>query len=125
MRQFVRRCFVLSGVSLALAGCLSPTLPLPPPVQPEVEPVGNGQYELRGEIPDPGFVLFLNKRTNVVNGALTDRKYTVVISAQPKDAMQLWYESGNEVSDIVEFEIPESQDPPAGDAGAPPADGTN
>ena len=117
MRHFARRFVLLASVSLLVAGCLSPTLPLPPPVAPEVEKIGPGQYMLHGEIPTRGFVNFLNKRTGQGVLALTDREYHVEISALPKDPMQVWYETDEEKSDVVPFEIPDDPEPPAGTGG--------
>jgi hypothetical protein len=117
MRQFARRFVLLAGASIVVSGCLSPTLPLPPPVEPEVEQVGTGQYLLHGEIPEPGLVFILNKRTDDIYGKRTDKEYFVPIAALPKDPMQLWYQVGNEVSDIVEFDIPDLP-APSGTGGA-------
>jgi hypothetical protein len=126
MRALSRRFFLaaaLCSVALSTAGCLSPTLPLPPPSPPDIEQVGSGQYTLRGTIPEPGFVLTLNHRTNAVTGARVDDIYQLSIQAQPGDSMQLWYETAADISDIVEFEIPKDAKPApaptASDAGAP------
>jgi hypothetical protein len=117
-----RRWFLGAAASVLVAGCLSPTLPLPPPSAPDIQEVGSGQYVLTGIIPEPGFVLVLNKRTNAVNGTLSSGEYSVPVQARPADAMQLWYESGTDVSDIVEFEIPaESRSTTPADAGASPS----
>ena len=126
MRLISRRFVLWAAAGVLASGCLSPTLPLPPPAVPDIKDVGSGQYELSGTLPEPGFVLALNKRTNVVSGQLATEAYVIRIEAQPEDPMQLWYETGtNDVSDIVEFAIPKTRTvaPPdsgtggAGDAG--------
>jgi len=113
MRHFARRFVLLASVSIVVAGCLSPTLPLPPPVAPEVEKTGPGQYMIHGEIPNPGLVYILNLRTETIDGVRTDRKYDVPVEALPKDPMQVWYEMDDEKSDVVPFEIPDDPPPPA------------
>jgi hypothetical protein len=118
MQRLARRGFLAAAAGLLLVGCLSPTLPLPPPSRPDIAQVGTNEYQLTGTIPSPGFVLVLNKRTNVVNGELATEAYSIRVQAQPEDGMQLWYESGTDVSDIVEFDIPA----PAPGSALPPQD---
>ena len=131
MRQFARRFVLLAGASIVVAGCLSPTLPLPPPVEPEIELVGTGQYLLTGEIPEPGIVFVLNQRSGDGGLKLTDKKYAILVNALPKDPMQVWYQVGSDVSDIEEFEIPDAPAPsgtggsPSGTGGASGAGGGN
>src|SRR5262249_40147004 len=105
-----------------LAGCLSPTLPLPPPAKPDIEQVGTGEYRFTGTVPTAGFVYILNKRTE--SGGLditteSNKAYDITLSAAPNDPMQIWYQAGDAVSDIQPFETPEGLPPPPPDAGTP------
>jgi hypothetical protein len=116
------------GVGALLAGCLSPTLPLPPPSQPEVEQVGPGQYELRGSLPMPGTVYVRNERTELLFGKKVDQLYRLVVEAQPGDLMGLWYEASSETefygdrSGTISFQIPDTPTLPP-DGGTPPDGG--
>jgi hypothetical protein len=125
-----RRAFLVLGAGAFLgASCLSPTLPLPPPGEPNVEQVGQNQYRLSGKVPAPGFVAALNLRTQGLDGQETsDGRYSFVVIAEPTDRLRLWYAHDNENSTPVEFVIerllstaPGQSDPDAGgsDAGSP------
>lgn len=120
MSSASRRTVLLALGALAAPACLSPTLPLPPPDRPDVEPIGSGQYRLTGAIPVAGTVLVLNPRTDLVHGQVADLAYDFVIPAEVGDVLYLWYEAGLESSDAARFEI-EDPSPPVPDAGA--ADG--
>lgn len=102
-----RRLLVCALAGLALSACLSPTLPMPPPAPPDVQRVGQGQYELSGQLYDQGdLVLALNVRTGEVTGQLAKPSYRFVVSAEPGDSMSLWYVDGLRSSEATEFEIP-------------------
>jgi hypothetical protein len=117
-----RRVLLWAVPGLFAAACLSPTLPLPPPAVPEVQQIGQGQYQLTGSLPVPGTVLVLNQRTRIIKGQgdVLDL-YQMVVTAAPGDAMVIWYESGNDKSDERPFVIDQSLSPPP-DAGPPPTD---
>lgn len=103
-----RRALVWTLLGAAVSACLSPTLPMPPPSPPDVEPVGQGQYRLRGGLPESGTVLVLNFRTERVDGQLAnDAVYDFTVPALPGDHMQLWYVNGNDASEAVGFDIPQ------------------
>jgi hypothetical protein len=106
------------GIGALLAGCLSPTLPLPPPSQPEVEQVGQGQYELRGSLPMPGTVYVRNERTFDMFGKHgVEQLYQFIVEAEPGDVMSLWYEASDtsqfygDRSQPITFEIPDAVPP--------------
>ena len=110
MPRYGRRRFavVAALVSLAMGACLSPTLPLPPPRQPDVERVGQGQYRLSGEVPEAGRAEAMNDCTGLIYGIRTleeDMSYSFVVQAAPGDRMQFWYQSGGKTSDSVFFVI--------------------
>lgn len=100
---------VLALVGLALAGCLSPTLPLPPPSKPDVEgPDQQGQVTLDGYVPQSDTaVVAINHRTGEIRGQIVgnDGHYRFAIGAQIGDLMELWYTIGDEQSPAVKFII--------------------
>jgi hypothetical protein len=118
-----RRALLWGLPGLLVVSCISPTLPLPPPAPPDVEQIGQGQYRLEGVIPFSGTVLVLNQRTRLVYGKVVDDVYSLDVLAEPGDDMTLWYESGQDVSDITDFVIDENT--PFVDAGANPDAGTD
>lgn len=113
------------GIGAFLAGCLSPTLPLPPPEPPEVEQIGHGVYELRGSLPMPGTVYVRNERTSLIVGKPVEQLYRLIVEAEPGDLMGLWYEASDtsqfygDRSATISFEIPETSTTPPPDGGAP------
>jgi hypothetical protein len=100
---------VLVGAALAVAGCLSPTLPLPPPNEPQVSQVSEGVYLLSGGVPPRSEVYAYNARTSFIDGQATDEsgKYAFEIQAAPGDSIELWYSKGAKDSQITRFEIPD------------------
>src|SRR5260221_13243204 len=107
MRRFSRRMLLAwAALGAVVEGCISPTLPLPPPDAPDVSRIGEGQYRLRGSLPIPASrVLVQNTRTTVVVGKGPLQIYDLVVGAQPGDLMLLWYETNTEVSTFVPFQI--------------------
>jgi len=93
MRRVPRR-WLLFGAGALVAGCLSPTLPLPPPTQPEVRRVGQSVYELRGSLPTAGTVYVENESSGLVFGKTVLVFYRFNVQAEPGDSMTLWYEAG-------------------------------
>lgn len=108
MSACVRRSLLLVSVLLA-AGCLSPTLPLPPPGRPDVTEVSPGTYRLTGGVPPRSEVYAYNLRTQLINGQATDETgaYSFTIEAEPRDVIELWYSSGTRESQTTEFQIPD------------------
>lgn len=131
MRRAFRRVLLCLGVGVLFAGCLSPTLPLPPPSPPDVSKVGDGEYELRGSLPMAGTVYVRNERSS--SGVLKDVDsgllYQFVVGAQPGDVMALWYEASDtsqfygDRSQTIEFEIKDSVPPATSSDGGTRADG--
>ena len=115
MRCVTRRVLLCFGIGALLTGCLSPTLPLPPPEPPEVEHVGVGLYELRGSLPMPGSVYVRNERTGDITGKeRVEQLYRFTVEAEPRDVMGLWYEASpttefyGDRSGTISFEIPDT-----------------
>ncbi len=100
----------LGALCALVVGCLSPTLPLPPPAQPEITgPNDQGLVTLSGTVDRPeATVLALNERTAHIDGTFADKagRYAFQVEAQPGDPMKLWWEFGKEVSDQQGFRIP-------------------
>jgi hypothetical protein len=125
MRRFLgfsRRALLSVAAAAFVSACLSPTLPLPPPSDPDVSKVGEGRYRLQGTVPVSGTVLARNTQTNLVYGQLVETRYDFVVVAEPGDDMVLWLDDGTGgTSDLVDFTIPGA---PA-DGGAPTDGGTD
>lgn len=109
MRPLPRRTVLawagVSGVSVLVPSCLSPTLPLPPPTAPDGLDIGNGQFRLRGSIPVFGSVLVRNERTAEIFGRASVLEYQLDVNAIPTDTMVLWYEVGGDNSSPVVFRL--------------------
>jgi hypothetical protein len=123
MRCGSRRVLLCFGIGALLAGCLSPTLPLPPPSKPDVEKIDYGVYEVSGTLPMPGTVYVRNERTSDIFGKNNvEQLYRLIVEAEPRDVMGLWYEASDtsqfygDRSATISFEIPD-------DVPATPADG--
>ena len=116
------------GIGALVAGCLSPTLPLPPPSRPEVGQIEYGVYEVRGSLPMPGTVYVRNERTSRIVGEPVEQLYRLIVEAEPRDLMGLWYEAGDtsqfygDRSATIAFEIPDTPATLPPDGGSP-ADG--
>lgn len=130
MRRASRRVVLFLGAGALLAGCLSPTLPLPPPSPPDVKQLGQGQYELSGSLPMAGTVFVQNDRTQLVYGETVEQLYRFKVSADPGDSMSLWYEASDTSQfygdrsqtisfqiDNPEFAVPDAGPHPDGGAG--------
>jgi hypothetical protein len=105
MSTRARRTWIV-GVALTLAGCLSPTLPLPPPANPTVVDQGNGTVELSGSVEAQSQVLALNNSSNEIIGQNTETgAYRFTIAAKPGDDITFWYQNGADVSPSIDFLI--------------------
>jgi hypothetical protein len=94
----------LCGVALLFTGCLSPTLPLPPPSDPNVLSVSEGVVRLQGTVQPESEVFALNRNTNEISGQHTDSgQYDFTIRAQEHDALSLWYVNGTDESPPNDF----------------------
>lgn len=104
-----RRSFLGVVSALFLVGCLSPTLPLPPPGRPQISsPDEMGMVRVSGTVRSRATALVLNPRTDRIAGQKTDTsgKYDIEIEAQVRDRLVIWYEVGDETSQIVEIYVP-------------------
>jgi hypothetical protein len=105
----LRRRSLFAGALLAVA-CYSPTLPLPPPGEPQVSVVAGttDQYRLVGRVEANSDVVSLNRRTERIAGQLTggDGRYDFIVEGQEGDQMELWYIAGKDPSPRVLFLLP-------------------
>ena len=101
-----RRAWLL-GVALLAGGCLSPTLPLPPPGDPTVTSTDTaGLVRLTGAVEPDSDVFAKNHSTGRSSGQYTKSGlYDFTIEAQEGDAITLWYTQGNIQSPPAEFVI--------------------
>jgi len=102
------RRFLLGAV--LFAGCYSPTLPLPPPVKPEISLTETGAYHLAGGVLPNAQVTALNERSYVIDGQQADHvgAYSFDLKdGQPGDEIELWYRSANDLSDAALFTLPD------------------
>lgn len=106
MRFGVRSIFVAAAVAVAL-GCTSPTIPLPPPAAPtETAGAEPGTYVLSGKGAIPGaYVIVLDGTAGVLTTVASDGTWTVTITAQKGDVLQIWQEAGGDESTATTFTI--------------------
>jgi hypothetical protein len=103
------RRWLLLGAVLSV-GCYSPTLPLPPPVKPEISLTETGTYHLQGGVYPDAQVSALNARTLLIDGQQSDHVglYSFDLKdAEPHDQIQLWYRYANDLSSPIAFELPD------------------
>ena len=106
------RRWVLAAAALVAVGCLSPTLPLPPPSKPTVEGPDpeTGEVTLSGREQEGADVFAANMRTGEVRGQLDlnrDGFYEFTLPAQVGDQISFWYTLGTEESPSILFTIRE------------------
>lgn len=110
-----RQWLLVAGVA-ALMGCLAPTLPVPPPSQPDVTgPDASGNVTLKGA---PGSAranaevtawnpnLNGGKGAGVVTIAAPDGSWSQSIQAKSKETLWVWQTIGFERSDHIEVRVP-------------------
>jgi len=100
---------LVACASWAASGCLSPTLPLPPPGQPEVtETDVQGVYRVTGNVTPNARAEVWNTRTDLFWGQQTesDGRYDFLVEGEPGDPMLMFYVLGTDQSDTQDFELP-------------------
>lgn len=110
-----RRWFALSSLLLGacVAGCNTPTLPLPPPSYSTVS-LSSGQAIVVGEESDAepnADVICFNRVTNLgrVTSANAKGAYELRIPAAAGDALECWQRVGDESSPSVSLTVPSEQ----------------
>jgi hypothetical protein len=97
------------GVSL-LNGCLSPTLPLPPPSRPDITPPDSqGLSTISGRVPSRTTALAQNLASGRIVGQVTDDSgfYELKIAAESGDRISIWYRDVYQDSGSVVVIVPE------------------
>lgn len=106
MKSKARRkvCVLAAGLVI---GCLSPTLPLPPPNEPTVTgPNEQGWALLSGSAPRGSWVTAYNRAAGLgYIQSVREGRYELEIRAKVGDEIALWYEIDGEQSLPVEFTI--------------------
>ena len=115
---------LLLAATVALAACLAPTLPVPPPSEPEVSaPDSTGLVTVQGRkgaVSGNAVVTVWNEtyaesaacradlycNPGVVRVANPDGSYAVHIVAKSKDLLHVWQTLGNEQSAPTEAHVP-------------------
>ena len=106
-----RRSWLL-GAALFGAGCLSPTLPLPPPSDPTLSSDSQGLVRLSGTVQPESEVFALNQRTNLISGQYTaSGRYEFTIAAEEQDLLSLWYVHDGAESPPLAFVVKLPQTP--------------
>src|SRR4051812_35788217 len=108
MRLPLPRRWLLLG-AVAAFGCYSPTLPLPPPVTPDITLTETGAYRLHGGALPNSQVFALNTRNQLLDGQQTGETgiYDFELhDAQAGDVITLWYQAGTDLSPVTPFELP-------------------
>ncbi len=105
----------LGLVALFAVGCLSPTLPLPPPTEPSVSATTTaGLVQFEGTVLPQSEVYVFNRNTNLIAGQHTDSgQYAFTMAALPGDSMSFWYvhESIDSVSADFILKLPDASSP--------------
>ena len=109
-------------------GCYAPTLPLPPPVAPDISVTSTGDYRLKGGVLPNAQVFALDSRTLLIDGQQADGVglYDFVLhQAEAGDSITLWYEAGTDLSPPMVFELPASAPATSGGSGGMPNGGAS
>jgi len=110
-RQWLHKFALAAFLALPL-GCLSPTLPLPPPSRPDVSPPdGSGITTLIGRVPGGTTAIAHNLDSGRLVGQVTgdDGEYELALPAEIGDQLAIWYRDGLMDSGSVEVTVPATQ----------------
>jgi hypothetical protein len=101
---------LVAGVCLLLPlGCLSPTLPLPPPSRPDISPPdASGLTAIVGRVPGGTTALAQNLETGRLVGQVTGDSgtYELRLQATIGDQVVVWYRDGLTDSAAVQLTVP-------------------
>lgn len=109
------------------AGCLSPTLPLPPPSRPNVSaPNADGNIRVTGIVQSRATAYVHNSRTDLIIGQITgdSGEYDITIPGEVGDRLFVWQAYRTLESAPIEVLVPSEDEensipPPGGMGGAP------
>lgn len=110
----LRRGLLLVIGAICAAGCLSPTLPLPPPDRPDVSaPDASGVVRVQGVAAPRSEVVAWNHDTGLLAGQVTgsDSRYDFTMAASVGDTIELWYMQGTDESPSVVVSVPATSTP--------------
>ncbi len=103
-----RRTILAFAAAAMVGGCLSPTLPLPPPSPPNVSETDEvGTYRLTGAVQARSHVTAWNWTTGLSYGEQTgaDGRYDFLVYGSEGDSMSLTYRVGTDESEPADFEL--------------------
>ena len=102
-----RRGWLLGAALWTVGGCLSPTLPLPPPGDPSITSTETaGLVRLTGSVAPDSEVFAWNHSTDAIRGQYTKSgAYDFTLEAQERDGITLWYVQGTVESPPNDFVI--------------------
>jgi hypothetical protein len=104
-----RVLLTLAACACGLAGgCLSPTLPLPPPNPPDVQATDTeGVYRLTGTVTANSHATAWNQNTDLSYGQQTQAngRYDFVIAGTEGDTVLFYYTLGTDQSQPIDFEL--------------------
>lgn len=90
-------------------GCLSPTLPLPPPSRPDMTPPdSSGITTIRGRVPGGTTAIAQNLSSGRLVGQVTSEtgQYQLGLAAEIGDPVAVWYRDGLTDSAAVQVTVP-------------------
>ncbi len=104
----------LVGAALFAAGCLSPTLPLPPPSEPTITAsTTEGLVRMQGAVAPRSEVYAIDHNSNLIAGQYTESgQYDFEMAALRGDSMSFWYISDTVPSPPIDFLLRLPGDPP-------------
>lgn len=108
MASPLRRRLVFVVAALAATSCLAPTLPLPPPAEPNLSgPDEQGLIHLSGRAPVGSWVFAMNRVNNVgtFQAARDNGDYDLTLPAKVGDSLFLWYEIDGDTSESLTIEV--------------------
>lgn len=102
------RLVVLAAIYLSAAGCLSPTLPLPPPHAEVNPPDTDGMVFVTGKALEQAYVACLNEdlEKGVITRSDSDGFYSLEVEGRVGDQLTLWQIRGTEHSQFTYLEVP-------------------
>lgn len=116
-----RRSLLAAALTaLSVVGCLSPTLPLPPPSRPDVSaPDGDGFVRVQGRVVPFSLAVVQNRRSGEAVGRETGEtgRYVLVLPARSGDQLDIWYIEGLDKSPSTRVVVPNGEDAGLGGAG--------
>ena len=109
-----RRTWLLGMAAIAVAGCLAPTLPVPPPSSPEVSaPDTDGIVTVKGgqgSAQTNATITVWNPNLEGVKGfsdsARPDGSWEIKLPAQSKQRLLIWQKVGTDTSNTLELTVP-------------------